>query len=100
LAAYTVAAGDIGKYEIAMTAATEDTVTFTGTDLSQVEVKQLSGASPVYFRFGATAAVVKADGCYDVHPGTAVIVQPPTSGETVVRLISAAAAVVSVSNGG
>jgi hypothetical protein len=97
--AYTVAAGDVGKYEIAVTAATEDTVTF-GADVTAVEVKQLAGTKPVYFCFGSTAATVKGGHCHDCPPDDRVIVQPPTSGGTVVRLICEATAVVSVSNRG
>lgn len=96
MAAYTVAAGDIGKYEIAVSASTEDTVTFTGVDVTEVVVKHLSGTKPVYYCFGSTAATVRGAHCYDVHPGTAEYKQPPTAGATVVRLISEAAAVVSV----
>jgi hypothetical protein len=104
MAAYTVAVGDIGKYEIAVAANTEDTVTFGGgagdaaiTDLSQVEIQQVSGAKPVYYCFGSTAATVRGAHCRAVYPGTTAKVSPPTSGDTVVRLISEAAAVVSVS---
>lgn len=96
MAAHTVAAGDMGKHEIALAAATEDTVTFTGRSLSQVEISVLSGTKPVYFRTDATTAVSAADGTRAVYPGTSVVFDPGTSGATVVRLISAAAAVVSV----
>lgn len=98
MAAYTVAAGDVGKYEIAHVANTEDTVTFTGTAVDRVDVVVHSGTSPVYFRFGSTAAVVKADGCHMVTPGTSVTCEVPTKDATVVRLISAAACVYSVAN--
>jgi hypothetical protein len=104
VAAYTVAVGEIGKYEIALAANTEDTITFGGgsgdatiTDVTAVEVKVLTGTQPVYFCFGTTAATVKGNHCYDAHPGTAVTVQPPTADDTIVRIISAAAATVSVS---
>ena len=109
MADYTVAVGGIGKYELPLTANTESTVTFGGgtadptyVNLGRVEVKCLSGTAPVYFRFGSGAATVKGDNCWDVHPGTAVVVQVGGfgPGDTVVRLISAADAVVSVSNGG
>jgi hypothetical protein len=106
LAAYTVAATDIGKYEVALAANTEDVITFGGaaadatiTDLTHLEVIHHSGTSPLYFRFGG-AATVRGDNCYVVAPGTAVKVQPPTSGDTAVSVISAAAVVYSVANGG
>jgi hypothetical protein len=98
LAAYTVAAGDVGKYELVGVANTEDTVTFTGTNLDKVDVVVHSGTSPVYFRFGSTAAVVKADGCYMATPGTAVTKETTDNSVTVVRVISAAACVYSVAN--
>lgn len=107
MAAYTVAVGDHGKYEVALAANTEDVVTFGGgagdatvTDLTRVEVVHHSGTAPIYVRFGATA-VVKADSCRGVvPPGTSAIFEPSTSGDTAVHVISAAAAVYSVINGG
>lgn len=98
MAAYTVAAGDVGKYELTLAANTEDTVTFTGANLDKVDVVVHSGTAPVYFRFGSTAAVVKADGCHMVTPGTAVTCESPDNAVTVVRLISAATCVYSVAN--
>jgi hypothetical protein len=107
VADYTIATGGIGKYELDLVADTESTVTFGGgvadpavSNLGRVEVKCLSGTTPVYFKFGSSAATVKGDDCWDVHPGTSVVVEVGSSGDTVVRLISAEAAVVSVSNGG
>lgn len=105
MAAHTVPTGHIGKYEIALNASTEDTVTFGGDqpsvyDLSRAEVQVLSGTAPVYFCFGASpAAAVRGTHCWAAHPGTAVTVDVPTSGDTVVRLISEATAVVSVARG-
>lgn len=108
MANWTVAPGEIGKYEIALAAATEDTVTFgygdtDTTDLSDVEVFVHSGAAPVYFRFGSSSvhpATVKGQDCWMCPVGTSVIVDPATEGDTVARLISSAAAVVSVSRAG
>lgn len=105
MAAHTVPTGGIGVYEINLAAGVEDTVTFGGDqpstyDLPRVEVKVLSGTAPVYFRFGSGAASVRGQDCWDAHPGTAVVVSVPTSGDTVVRLICEDAAVVSVSSGG
>jgi hypothetical protein len=98
LAAYTVAAGDVGKYELTGVANTEDTVTFTGTNIDKVDVVVHSGSAPVYFRFGSTAATVKGDGCHMVTPGTAVTCETPDDSATVVRVISSAACVYSVAN--
>ncbi|MBW0131156.1 hypothetical protein [Pseudonocardia oceani] len=97
--------GHIGIHEIELAANTESTVTFGGDlpsqyDLARVEVQVLEGTAPVYFRFGPSgAATVKGTDCWSVQPGTAVGVDVPTAGDTVVRLISAASAVVSVGRG-
>lgn len=106
MAAYTVAVGDIGKYELALTANTDDVVTFGGgaadsviVDLTRVEIVHHSGTNPLYVRFGV-AATVKGDGCWMVMPGTATVLPVPTSGDTAVHVISAASAVYSVANGG
>lgn len=97
MAAYTVAATDIGKYELTTAASTEDTVTFN-KPASSIEVTVLSGNAPVYFRFGATTAVAKADGTFAAYPGSTTRVERDTGQETttVVRFIGDAAAVVSV----
>ena len=105
MADYNVPTGHVGYYEITTAAGVEDRVVFGADapsryDLRSVEVKVLSGTAPVYFRFGDTPATVKGTDCWDVHPATAAVVPVPTSGDTVVRLISSAAAVVSVSSGG
>lgn len=104
MADYTVAAGAIGKYEISLASGVESTVSFGAGDtkvsrIGRVEVKVLSGTKPVYFRFGTTAATVRGADCWDVHPGTAVVVEVPDklTGDATVRLISEADAVVSVS---
>lgn len=104
MATYTVPTGHIGIYEIALVADTESTVTFGGDEPSayrvgRVEVQVLTGTAPVYFRFGTGPASVKGSDCWSAHPGTAAVVEPPTSGDTVVRLICAAAATVSVARG-
>lgn len=104
MAAHDVPTGHIGAHEIALVADTESTVTFGGDqpsvyDLGQVEVQVISGTAPVYFRFGQGAATVKGTDCWSAQPGTAAVVDVPTAGDTVVRLISAAAAVVSVGRG-
>lgn len=104
MATYNVPTGHIGVHEIPMAADVEDVVVFGGDapssyDLNLVEVVVVSGTAPVYFRFGTGPATVKGSDCWSAAPGTGVQVSPPTSGDTTVRLICAAAAVVSVSNG-
>lgn len=98
MTAHTVATGDVGKHEIALAANTEDTVTFA-VDVTEAEVTQLGGTKPVYFCFGSTAATVRGAHCYQVPTTATRTVQPPTAGNTVVRLICEAAAVVTVIGG-
>jgi hypothetical protein len=97
VANYTIASGNVGKYELSLTANTEDIVDFP-RDLSTVEVKCLTGTAPIYVSFGTVAATVKGDQCYDVPPGTMVQIPVRTDGNTRVRLISSAAATYSVSS--
>lgn len=104
MATYNIPTGHIGAYEIAVSANTEDRVIFGGDapssyDLNTVEVVVISGTKPVYFRFGTGPATVKGSDCWFCAPGSGVQVSPPTSGDTTVRLICEAAAVVSVSSG-
>lgn len=98
MAAYTVSAGNVGKYELTGVANTEDTVTFTGTNIDTVEVIVHSGTSPVYFCVGSTAATVKGDHTHVVLPGTSATYDVPNNDATVVRVISAGASVYSVAN--
>jgi hypothetical protein len=93
---YTIAAGGVGKYELALSANTEDIVDFP-RDLSEVEVKCLTGTAPLYVSFGTAAATVKGDHCYDVPVGTAATLPVRTDGATRVRVISSATATYSVS---
>jgi hypothetical protein len=106
MAAHTVASTDVGKYELTLAANAEDIVTFGGgsgdtavTDLKRVEVYHHSGAAPLYVRIGGTATV-KGDNCWLVAPNGSVLLDPATAGDTEVHVISAAAAVYSVANGG
>ncbi len=68
-----------------------------GQDYSVVEVLNVDGVAAVYFRFDATAPVVGATGTH-VLPAAigSVEVTPRTSGNTVVKLISAGTPQVSV----
>ena len=92
---YTIASGDVGKYELALAADTEDIVVFP-RDLSAVEVKALTGTSPLYVCFGTETATVKGDHCYDVPIGTMAVLPVRTDGATRVHVISDNAATYSV----
>ena len=101
MASYTVAVNERGVYEKTLAANTEDIVTINAALHGTVEIKVLSGASPVYVTVNNSAATVKGAHCYDVQPGTAAQIKNlslshPTY-PAVVRLISAATAVYSVS---
>lgn len=94
---YTVSGSAVGKHGIALTANTESTVTFAD-DVNTVEVACLSASTdPVWFTVNNAAATVEGSATYFLFPGrNAARVDVPTAGPTVVRLISAAAATVSV----
>lgn len=104
MAVHQVPTGHVGVHEIPLSAGVEDRVIFgadqpSNFDLDEVEIQVHSGTAPVYFRFGADPATVRGTDCWSAQPGTSATVSPPTSGDTVVRLISQAAAVVSVGRG-
>jgi len=95
MATYTVAAGDFAVHAKTLTADTEDIVDFPA-DLENVEVLVHSGDAPVYFTVNRAAATVAGGNTDVVTAGSAVQVPVGTSGNTQVRLISAAACVYSV----
>lgn len=96
MAAYTVPAGHIGVYSKALVAATVDTVTFTSTDVSEVDIVT-DGTSPIFVTFDGSAPTVAGTACWLV-PAVAGIhsFRPKTAGATVVKLISAATPTYSV----
>lgn len=75
---------------VTLVAATVATLTFD-EDFPEVEVMNVTGTSPVYFRFDGTNPTVGGAGCHVVPAiaGTTVRRKPRTSGATVVKLISA-----------
>lgn len=93
MAAHTVPEGDIGTAAFTLTADTVDTVTFTGHDVSIVEVIS-DGADEVWYSLGdasnvATPTVGGTDCLYLPAVPCVDERQPPSSGATVVKLISA-----------
>lgn len=96
MAAYEVPAGHVGVHEKTLTAATVDTVTFT-TDLPEVEVIT-DGTAAIYVAFGADAEpTVAGTDCWQIPAGSAsAVIEPRSSGPTVVNLISAGTPVYSV----
>jgi len=93
-----------GVYEFALTANTEELVTITGAydSTSEIVVIHHSGTAPIYAKFGDSAVTVK-DGRSRIVPiGSITEIGDSTTGgagTSVLRLISAAAAVVSVARG-
>ncbi len=95
---YTVSGTAIGKHGIALTANTESTVTFPD-DVNTVEVACLSASTePVWFTVNGTPATVAGDSAYFLFPGrnAARVDTRPRQAPTVVRMISASTATVSV----
>lgn len=91
-------AGQHGAYDKTLTAATVETVTFD-EDLDQVEIAS-DGRSAIYVTVDGTTPAVGGAGTYKIPAinGAAAstravsrIIEVPTSGDTVVKLIAAAA---------
>lgn len=77
-----------------LAAATVDTVTL-GSDANRVEVYN-RGTGDLYFTVSGGTPTVAGDDCYIASSGAALQVDVPTAGNTVVKLISAAAVPYSV----
>lgn len=100
MASVAVAAGQKGTHGT-LVAATVDTVTFTGIDFNEVEVLNRNGAAEIYFTVDGTAPTVGGTNCYVLPAAiTSAIVGVPTTGATVVKLISAGTPTYSVSGTG
>lgn len=97
MASTNLAAGDHGAYGHTLVANTADTITF-GRDLDRVEVYS-DGTAALYFTVDGTVPVVGASSTWELPAGAALSrdVAVPTSGHTVVRLISAGTPRYSVS---
>lgn len=85
----SVPAGEFATPTIALTAATVDTVTFAD-DCDMVEVWTSDGTALIYFTIGGATPASGAKNTYVVaaSAGSALEVSVPTSGGTVVKLIS------------
>lgn len=93
-------ADEIGAHEVALVANTAKTVGFA-RDLSEVEVANIGGSTPVYVAFldagHAKAATVAGKHCFAVFPNSTATLPVRTDGNTLVSLISSGATTVSVS---
>lgn len=101
MATYTIAAGKIAAHAKSLGANTEDVVSFSGTSHTgsyrTADILIHSGTAPVYFTTDGSAATVAGDNCYVVLPANSAQVSFTLAGSGAVHLISAAAAVYSVS---
>ena len=97
MASYTVPEGHVGAHQKQLAANTVDTVTFTATDLAEVEILT-DGTAAIFVRFGAgNSPTVAGTNCWQVPSGSgSAVLIPHTSGATVVNLISSGAPVYSV----
>lgn len=101
MTAYSIAAGKLAAHAKSLAANTEDIVSFAGNartgSYRNVDILVHSGTAPVYFTTDGSTATVAGDNCYVVLPGNAAQVSPSLAGAGAIHLISAAAAVYSVS---
>lgn len=95
MASHTVPAGHVGVHAKTLVADTVDTVTFTGADLTQVRVIS-DGTEDLYVSFGTVTPTVAGTMCHLVPAAGAVVLPVRTSGDTVVKLISAGTPTYSV----
>lgn len=78
-----------------LTANTVDTVTLDA-DYNEVEVVNRASSGDIYFTADGTTPVVAAAGTFIVRAGEALTTDPPTSGNSVIKLISTSACPYSV----
>ncbi len=85
----TLNPGDISSPTVALSAATVDTVTF-GDDCDMIEVFTTDGAAAISFTTDGSTPTAGAKNTYYVpaSAGSALEVSVPTSGKTVVKLVS------------
>lgn len=92
--------GDVGTYDLALSANVAKTVQFA-RDLSEVKVANTVGTTAVYVAFidgdHPKAATVAGTHCYQVRAATAEVLPCRTDGNTLVSLISSGATTVAVS---
>lgn len=94
----TVTVSGFAAHNVALTSNVE-TIVELGVDASEIEVLVLAATVPVYFSVDGNAATVGGTNTYALPAGvsSASVKVPAEIGLTKVRLISAAAATVSVS---
>lgn len=91
-----VEAGNVAAHNITLTAGQATTVEFAD-DCEAVAIIVLAATQPVYFTVDGSAATIGGSNTHVIPPNSArEDVEPDTAGGTTVRLISAAAATVSV----
>lgn len=96
VADYTVPAKHIGVHAKTLIAGTQDSVTFLGSDLAEVEILS-NGSADIYVHFGPGNATVAGTDCYRIMAAMGATVLPvDTSGDTVVKLISSGTPTYSV----
>jgi hypothetical protein len=89
VADYIVPATHVAIHAKTLVADTQDTVTFTSADLTEVEILT-DGVADIYVRIGTGSAAVEGTQCWRVPAGSGSAVLPVhTSGDTVIKLISA-----------
>lgn len=96
MASYSVTTGQIGVHGKTLVASTVDTVTYA-EDIPQVTVVS-DGAAALFYTLDGSTPTVNGANCY-ILPAGAVSVDArwiPTSGATVVKLISAGTPTYSV----
>lgn len=97
MAAYSVAAAEVGAIAKTLVAATVDTITFTGRDCDAVEVVT-DGTAAVYVTVDGTTPTVAGANTYPL-PAASVpvsrIMSVGSAGATVVKVISAGTPVYS-----
>jgi hypothetical protein len=97
MAAYTVAAGEIGAHEKTLVASTVDTVTFTG-ELSDVDIRVLNeGSTGIYWTIDGRVPTVGAATANYLPPNSVAVIAVGSSAGTVVTLISSGTPKYSVS---
>ena len=100
MANHPLTAGQVGAYEFTLAASTVDSVTFAD-DLDGVEVVSHDGAAAVYFTVDGSTPTVAGAGCWVIPAApSALSVDVPTAGGTVVKLISSGTPRVSVARPG
>lgn len=90
MTAVAVGATEIGAWEQALVAATEDAVTFARY-CPKVRVVNVTGTSPIYFTTDGTSVTVGGKGTHwlPAVAGTSKTIEVKTGGNTVVKLKSA-----------